>query len=361
MPETARIFVIAEAGVNHNGSTELACRLVDVAADAGADAVKFQTFKADELASPSAQKADYQKASTGDAGSQLEMLRKLELDDHAHQAIAAACRRRGIEFMSTAFDVTSLRFLTGRMGLRRIKIPSGEITNGQLLLEAARTRLPLLLSTGMSTIGEIEDALGVIAFGLLTPEGRPSHAAFKQAFSSDAGRQALIGTVAVLHCTTEYPAAFEEINLRAMKTLHERFELPVGLSDHSPGIAIATAAAALGATVIEKHYTLDRTLPGPDHRASLEPAELAAMIEAIRAVTAALGDGIKKPMPSESKNIVVARRSLVALRPIAKGERFTVENIGPRRPGSGISPMCLWDWLDKPAARDFGAGELLSE
>lgn len=361
MTEATPIFVIAEAGVNHNGSLELARRLVDVAADAGADAVKFQTFRADELASPSAPKAEYQRQATGDVGSQLDMLRKLELGEDAHLNLSALCRQRGIEFMSTAFDVASLQFLNSSVGVRRLKIPSGEITNGQLLLASARTGLPLVLSTGMCTPEEIETALGVIAFGLTTPEAKPSRTAFSKAFGSDAGQQSLQAAVTVLHCTTEYPAAFEEVNLRAMQTLRDRFGLPVGLSDHSPGIAIATAAAALGATVIEKHFTLDRTLPGPDHRASLEPAELAAMIRSIREVTLALGDGVKRPMPSESKNIAVARRSLVALRPILKNEPFSLDNIGARRPGGGISPMLLWDWLGKPAARDFGAGEPLSE
>lgn len=361
MNRTAPVFIIAEAGVNHNGSAELACRLVNVAADAGADAVKFQTFKADELASAAAPKAEYQKQTTGNADSQLDMLRRLELDNEAHLKIADTCRQRGIEFMSTAFDIGSLHFLTEKTGVRRLKIPSGEITNGQLLLQAAKTGLPLIVSTGMSTLEEIEMALGVIAFGMTAPDQQPSRAAFQRAFASDAGRNALQASVTLLHCTTEYPAAFEEVNLRAMETLRSRFGLPTGLSDHSPGIAVATAAAALGAVLIEKHFTLDRALPGPDHRASLEPAELTAMIQSIREVTRAIGDGIKRPMPSESKNISIARRSLVALRPINKGERFTLDNIGARRPGRGISPMQLWDWLDKPAVRDFDAGEMLAE
>lgn len=361
MSNADSVFMIAEAGVNHNGSLDLARQLVNVAADAGADAVKFQTFKADRLASPAAPKADYQRRTTGDAESQLEMLRKLELGEDAHRALLELSRERGIEFMSTAFDVESLRFLTGTIGVRRLKIPSGEITNGPLLLEAARTGLPLLLSTGMSTLEEIETALGVIAFGLTTPAGRPSRAAFGEAFRSDAGRRSLRTAVTILHCTTEYPAPFAEVNLRAMQTLRAHFGLPVGLSDHSPGIAIPAAAAALGAAVIEKHFTLDRGLPGPDHRASLEPAELAATIKSVREVGLALGDGDKRPMPSESKNIAIARRSIVALRPIGKGELLTEDNIGVRRPGTGISPMHLWDWLGTAAPRDFGTGDPISQ
>lgn len=351
------VFIIAEAGVNHNGALDLALQLVNVAADSGADAVKFQTFRADELASPAAPKAEYQMRTTGDTESQLEMLRKLELGGDAHRALFELSRERGIEFMSTAFDIESLHFLADKIGIRRVKIPSGDITNAPLLLEAAKQGKPLILSTGMSTPEEIEAALGVIAFGLTTSAAPPSRSAFRQAFNSDAGRLALQATVTLLHCTSEYPAPFEEVNLRAMHTLRERFGLAVGLSDHSPGIAVAVAAAALGATIIEKHFTLDRDLPGPDHRASLEPAELAAMIKSVREVNLALGDGVKRPTPSESRNISVARRSIVALRPIGKGELLSEENIGARRPGTGISPLYMWDWLGTSASREFGAGD----
>ena len=352
-------YLIAEAGVNHNGSLELAGRLVDAAADAGADAVKFQTFKAEQLVTRAAPKASYQVQSTDAIESQFEMLQKLELDTESHQALFEKCGRRGIEFLSTPFDLDSLRFLVNTLDIQRIKLASGDITNAPLLLEAAKQGKPLILSTGMSTLEEIEEALGVIAFGLTTPAAPPSRPAFNHAFGSDTGRRALHVHVTLLHCTTEYPAPFEEVNLRAMHTLRERFGLSVGLSDHSPGIAIAVAAAALGATIIEKHFTLDRSLPGPDHRASLEPNELASMVKSIRAVSLALGDGAKRPTPSESRNIGAARRSIVALRPIRMGEQFTEENLGARRPGTGISPLYLWDWLGKSASRHFDVGELI--
>ncbi len=354
---TPKIYLIAEAGVNHNGSLEIAQRLVDISAKAGADAIKFQTFKADQLATRNAPKAEYQIQTADAAESQFEMLRKLELSAESHCVLFEQCRKLGIEFLSTPFDIDSLRFLASTLDVPRIKLASGDITNAPLLLEAAKQGRPLILSTGMSTPEEIEEALGVIAFGLTTPAAPPARLAFRQAFGSNAGRLALQATVTLLHCTSEYPAPFEEVNLRAMHTLRERFGLPVGLSDHSPGIAVAVAAAALGAIIIEKHFTLDRSLPGPDHRASLEPAELAAMIKSVREVNLALGDGVKRPMPTESRNIAVARRSIVALRQIGKGELLTEENIGARRPGTGISPMHLWDWLGKSASRNFGAGE----
>jgi N-acetylneuraminate synthase len=352
-----RVYIIAEAGVNHNGSLDMARKLVQVAAAAGADAVKFQSFRADQIATSWAPKAEYQARTTDAAESQVAMLKKLELSAESHRILLEQCRECGIEFLSTPFDIDSLHFLVRALGMSRIKLPSGEITDAPLLLEAARQGLPLLLSTGMSTLEEIEDALGVIAFGLAASGAEPSRAAFGQAFRSDAGRRALQEAVTLLHCTTEYPAPLQDVNLRALHTLRERFGLPVGLSDHSPGIAIPAAAAALGAAVIEKHFTLDRGLPGPDHRASLEPAELAAMIKSVREVGLALGDGLKRPMPSELRNIAIARRSIVALRPIRAGERLTEDNIGARRPATGISPMDLWDWLGKTATRNFSAGE----
>ena len=361
MSSANSVFVIAEAGVNHNGSLERALELVDVAAEAGANAVKFQTFRAEELAHAMAPKADYQIRATGANESQFEMLRKLELGHEAHHALLIRCRRRGIEFMSTAFDIESLNFLVEKIGVRRIKIPSGEITNGSLLLEAARARLPLLLSTGMSTMEEIEAALGVLAFGITTPTAQPSRTAFSQVFASEAGQLSLGALVTLLHCTTEYPATFGEVNLRAIQTLRTRFNLPVGLSDHSAGISIPAAAVALGALVVEKHFTLDRDLPGPDHHASLEPTELAAMIKSIREVSESLGDGIKRPMPLEAKNIAVARRSIVALCAIREGDPLSHENVGAMRPGTGISPMNIWDWIGKTAPRNFDPGDQIGE
>jgi N-acetylneuraminate synthase len=349
-----RAYVIAEAGVNHNGSLEQAIRLIDVAAAAGADAVKFQTFKADKLVSRAAPKADYQVRTTGAAESQHEMIRKLELDDAAHVMLITHCQATGIEFLSTPFDLESLDLLARRFDLSRIKLPSGDITNAPLLLAAARTGKPIILSTGMSTLGEVELALSVLAFGYSQAlSATPSMTAFQQAYGSEAGRKALCEKLTLLHCTTEYPAPFAEVNLRAMATLQQAFGLPVGYSDHTPGIAIPVAAVALGAVIIEKHFTLDRNLPGPDHKASLEPDELTQMMRSIREVEAAMGSPIKQPAPSELRNRPVARKSLVAARDIRKGELFTEENLAVKRPGDGISPNHFWDWLGKTAERDY--------
>jgi N-acetylneuraminate synthase len=350
----SRIYVIAEAGVNHNGSLDQAIRLVDVAADAGADAVKFQTFKADRLASRAAPKADYQLESTGSRESQHQMLSRLELDVAAHHVLARHCKTRGIEFLSTPFDLESLDLLAREFAISRIKLSSGDLTNAPLLLAAARTGKPVILSTGMGTLGEVETALGVLAFGYADSTALPCRRAFEETYCSPAGQAALRDKVALLHCTTEYPAPLADINLRAMATMREAFGLPVGYSDHTQGITIPVAAAALGATVVEKHFTLDRSLPGPDHRASLEPEELKQMVQAIREVETALGSSIKHPAASELKNRPVARKSLVAARAIRNGEPFTEENLTVKRPGSGVSPIHYWDWLGRAADRDYG-------
>ncbi|MCK6453711.1 MAG: N-acetylneuraminate synthase [Alphaproteobacteria bacterium] len=355
----ARTLIIAEAGVNHNGSLDRALALVDVAAEAGADIVKFQTFRAEALASAAAPKAAYQAANTGEAGAQLAMLRALELDEAAHRRLAAHAAARGIEFLSTAFDEASLDLVLS-LGVKRLKVPSGEITNAPLMLKMARSGLPILLSTGMADLGEIETALGVLAFGYAAPpEAAPSAAAFRVARMGDAGKRALAERVTVLHCTSQYPAPVAEVNLRAMATIAQRFGLPVGYSDHTEGIAVATAAVALGAGVIEKHFTLDRTLPGPDHRASLEPGELKAMVAAIRAVELALGSPDKRPTPSERPNIAVARKSLVAARPIARGETFTPDNLTALRPGGGRSPLEYWSLIGQTAERDYATHEMI--
>lgn len=347
------VFIIAEAGVNHDGSLAQALRLVDIAADAGADAVKFQTFRAATLVSRAAPKADYQIKSTGTAESQHDMIQRLELDEAAHAALIRHCATRGIEFMSTPFDLESLELLAKRFDVARLKMPSGDITNGPLLLAAARTGKPIILSTGMSTLDEVETALGILAFGYIEAVQAPTLAACAQAFASPAGRKALERSVRLLHCTTEYPAPFEEVNLRAMGTLAEAFGLPVGYSDHTQGIAIPVAAVALGATAIEKHFTLDRNLPGPDHNASLEPDELVQMVRSIREVERALGSPQKRPAASEMKNLPIARKSLVAARAIRKGESFSAENLAVKRPGNGVSPMRYWEWLGKVADRDY--------
>jgi N-acetylneuraminate synthase len=353
----SHVYVIAEAGVNHNGSLKRALQLVDVAANAGADAVKFQTFRAEDLASAAAPKAGYQKKTTGSAGSQLEMLEKLELDLAAHRALIRRCRRRGIDFLSSAFDEQSLRLLIGTFRLPMLKIPSGEITNGPLLLQAARSGRRIILSTGMSTLAEIEAALGVLAFGLSRSRLVPSRANFARAYGSAAGRRQLRKKVVVLHCVTDYPTPFKDVHLRAMHALRKAFGLPVGFSDHSLGIAVPIAAAALGACVIEKHVTLDRGLPGPDHRASLEPAELTALVNGVRQVELSLGKEAKVPGAAELRNVKPARKSLVAARDIARGEIYSVRNMVAKRPAGGRSPLEFWDLAGRRAPRAFRKNE----
>jgi N-acetylneuraminate synthase len=356
----SHVLVIAEAGVNHNGSIDRACELVDVAARSGADLVKFQTFRADAVVTATAPKAAYQERQTG-GGAQIDMLRALELDEAAHRRLIAHCAERGIGFLSTPFDEASVDLLVG-LGLKLLKVPSGELTNGPLLLHLARTGLPVIVSTGMATLAEVEAALGVLAFGYTAAATEPpSEAAFAAARAGSAGRAALAERVTLLHCTTEYPAPVADVNLRAMDTLATSFGLPVGYSDHTPGIAVPVAAVARGATVVEKHFTLDRNLPGPDHKASLEPAELAAMVAGIRTVEAALGSPVKAPAPSERANIAIARRSLVALRAIRRGETLAEDAIGARRPGTGISPMRRWAVVGRRAACDIAAGTVLDE
>lgn len=352
-------YIIAEAGVNHNGSIEMAKELIDVAAEAGADAIKFQTFKAEKVISQHAPKAEYQKKATDEAESQLDMVKKLELDEDAHRSLVEHCRLKNIEFLSTPFDFESIDLLANKLNLKRIKIPSGEITNGPYLLRVAQTAKPVILSTGMSTLGEIEMALGVLAFGYLKKRARPTLRAFQEAYCSQKGQKILKKNVSLLHCTTEYPAPFEEVNLRAMITMRKALDLPVGLSDHTQGIAIPIAAVALGATIIEKHFTLDRNLPGPDHKASLEPQELKEMVKCIRQVERALGTPCKGPAPSEWKNRMVARRSIVAARDIKKGEAFSEQNIECKRPGNGISPMNFWELVGKIADKAYKEDDLI--
>ncbi len=354
---SGRTFIIAEAGVNHNGSVQRALDMVDAAAASGADAVKFQSFNASDLVSNRARKAEYQIENTGNSGSQLEMLRQLELTEDAHHQIAAHCKKSGIAFMSTAFDLRSLDLLS-RFEMPAIKIPSGDVTAAPLILAAARLKQPMILSTGMCNLEDIESALGVIAFGLTaSEETSPSIKSFEDAFASSHGQTALKSKVTLLHCVTEYPAPTGEINLRAMETMHLKFGLPVGYSDHASGTSIALAAVALGASVIEKHFTLDRTLPGPDHIASLEPNELNSLVRGIRDIEIALGSGIKLPSGSEQKNKVVARRSLIANQKIKKGDVFTQSNVAIKRPGDGIAPIHYWDIVGSHADRDYEIDE----
>jgi N,N'-diacetyllegionaminate synthase len=327
------VFVIAEAGVNHNGSLERALAMVDAATEAGADAVKFQTFSAARLATRAAPKAPYQGERTDEAESQYDMLARLELTADDHRALIARARDRGIVFMSAAFDPESLALLAG-LGIDRVKVPSGELTNVPYLRDVAWLGLPVLLSTGMGTLDEVRAALGTLeAAGLSRSR------------------------VTVLQCTTEYPTPPDEVNLRAMATMRGELGVAVGYSDHTEGICIAAAAVALGAAVIEKHFTLDRSLPGPDHRASLEPAEFAEMVRGIRDVERSLGDGVKRASPGELLNVVAARKSIVAARDIAAGETLTEENLAAKRPGDGVSAARWDDVVGRRARRDFRRDE----
>lgn len=332
----AKTLIIAEAGVNHNGSSETARRLIDVAAEAGVDYVKFQTFKADRLVSASAPKAEYQRAAAQTPGeTQYQMLKKLELSEELHFQLIDYCKRQGVKFFSTAFDLPSIDFLASlRLGLW--KVPSGEITNYPYLKRIASRHEPVILSTGMCTWADIEAAVQVFLDEGLT-------------------RQQLT----LLHCNTEYPTPMQDVNLRAMPALKERFGIETGYSDHTPGIEVPVAAVALGATVIEKHFTLDKTMEGPDHRASLEPHELKAMVRAIRNIEQALGSAEKEITPSEAKNRAVARKSIVAACLIRQGEVFTEANLTVKRPGTGVSPMRWNEIIGKQAARDYRPDELI--
>lgn len=356
------VFVIAEAGVNHNGSLDMAMRLIDAAVEAGADAVKFQTFKAENLVTATARKAEYQQKTTSVDESHFAMLKRLEISREGHHRLIEHCRDAGIKFMSTAFDSESHDFLVNDLGLKTLKISSGEITNAPMLLAHARTANELIVSTGMATMEEVERALGVIAFGLMDDSGSdPGLEAFREAYASHRGQQLLKDKVILLHCTSEYPAPPEDINLRAMQTMHDVFGLRVGYSDHSEGISVPIAAVALGAGCVEKHFTLSRELEGPDHKASLEPGELMAMVAAIRSVSRAMGDGNKMPRPSELKNSPIVRKSLVARRTIRKGELFNEENLTVKRPGTGMSPFLLWELIGKVASRDYTVDEAIEE
>ncbi len=354
-------LIIAEAGVNHNGSDDLAFSLVDAAHKAGADIVKFQTFKAKNLVTEDAKQAEYQVTNSGQKESQYSMLKRLELSYETHHKLVKYCNDLGIEFLSTAFDSESLSFLVDDLGITRLKLPSGEITNAPLVLEHARTGCDLIVSTGMATLSEIEQVLSVIAFGYMNPEGNPTDEALQTAYFSEQGKQLLKDKVTILHCTTEYPAPFNDINLNAMDTMKDAFKLEVGYSDHSAGIVVPIAAVAKGAVLIEKHFTVDKSLPGPDHKASLDPIELKEMVDGIRTVEKVLGDGIKGPRPSEVKNKAVARKSLVAATGIVAGELFNTENLAIKRPGNGINPIKYWHYLNKPSGKNYKVGELIDE
>ena len=325
-------MIIAEAGVNHNGSIDLAKQLIDAASDAGADYVKFQTFIAHQLVTQSAKRAAYQKTNTTDEGgddSQLQMLKKLELSDEQHHELVAYCKQKSIEFLSTAFDLRSLEFIHSlKLGL--IKVPSGEITNLPYLKKVGAMNKKVVLSTGMSVMNEVEEAISVLV-----------------------GAGTARENISVLHCTTDYPTSMKDVNLNAMLTLKEHFQLPVGYSDHTNGIEVAVAAVAMGATIIEKHFTIDKTLPGPDHKASLEPDELKAMVSAIRNIEDALGVADKKPTESEKKNSLVARKSIHLAHDLIKGHVLVESDLIMKRPGDGISPMRMEDVVGKTILNDL--------
>lgn len=329
------IIIIAEAGVNHNGSLAAAKQMVLAARNAGADYIKFQTFSPEKLVSVYAEKAEYQKQTTGTEESQLEMLKKLALTQEDFLELKTYCRQQGIGFLSTPFDLDSIHFLD-KLNMDFWKLPSGEITNLPYLLEIARTEKPVVMSTGMCGMEEIAQAIDC-----LKKAGTPE--------------------ITLLHCNTEYPTPMEDVNLKAMITMEKEFCLPVGYSDHTQGIEIPVAAAALGACVLEKHFTLDRGMEGPDHQASLEPEELKAMVTAVRNVEEALGSGKKEPSQSEQKNRAVARKSIVAKCRIKKGERFSEENLTVKRPGTGISPMRWPELMGQTADRDYAEDELIGK
>ena len=330
-----KTLIIAEAGVNHNGSFELAKKLIDKAVEGGADIVKFQTCKAENVISRYADKAEYQKVTTGEADSQLEMVRKLMLTYEEYGKLKEYCDEKGIEFLSTAFDLPSVDYLHS-IGMRRWKIPSGEITNLPLLIKIANLHEPIIMSTGMSELSEVADAVRVL----------------KENGAQD---------ITLLHCTTEYPAPYEDVNLKAMDTMREAFDLPAGYSDHTKGLEIPVAAVAMGACVIEKHFTLDRNMEGPDHKASIEPDELKSMVDQIRHVEVAIGNGEKKVSASELKNQDIARKSIIAKTAIKKGDIFTEDNVTTKRPGNGINPMRWFDLLGKSAKHDYQEDYLIEK
>jgi N-acetylneuraminate synthase len=356
---TPHVTVIAEAGVNHNGRLDLALALVDAAAASRADVVKFQTFSAERVVSNSAGMAEYQKRNVGRSEPQLDMLKRLEIGPREHEILIERCRDRGIAFLSSPFDIQSLHFLIERLQCPTIKIPSGEITNGPLLFEIGRAGRRAILSTGMAEPAEIATALDVLAWGYLGRAAPDRIEAVKGARTLPAASELLQDRVALLQCTTEYPASFDTINLRAIGTLRAMFGLPVGLSDHSEGIVVPIAAAALGAVIIEKHLTLDRSLVGPDHKASIEPDELGHMVAGIRAVELALGSDEKAPQLTELANRAIARKSLVAARAIQLGAPIRPEDLTALRPGTGVSPMEYWSIVGRTADRSYRAGELI--
>lgn len=350
-------YIIAEIGVNHNGDVDLARRMIDAAVDAGANATKFQTFRADLLVNRAAEKAAYQRNATDAAQTQYEMLHELELSQEAHYQLASHCRNCGLDFVSTPFDAESARFLVDEIGMPWVKVPSGEIVNGPLLLVVSRLQRPLVVSTGMATEAEVAQALEVITHGLSGREGNPRLQGAPAAQTWEKVRE----SVTLLHCTSAYPTPYEDVNLRAMDRLRSVFGTHVGLSDHTEGIAVSVGAVARGARIIEKHFTIDRSLPGPDQAASLEPTEFSRMVKEIRIVEMALGEDTKAPSKSERENINLVRQGLVAARPIEEGEIFTPDCLVTQRPATGTSPMRFWALMGKLATRTYATGEPIVE
>lgn len=354
--ESKSVYIIAEAGVNHNGQRDIAFSLVDVAADSGADAVKFQTFDASRLASKSAPKAAYQNKNTDCLESQLDMLKRLELPVEWHTELQAHARHRGIEFISTAFDLESLKFLND-IDIPFFKVPSGELTNGPLLWHFAQTKKPLILSTGMATLSEVEQGLAIVAHALNNSHEPASMLEVWRSWTDPDVRMSLQGQVSLLHCTSQYPTPANMVNLRAMDTLANAFGLRVGYSDHTEGCLVPVAAVARGATIIEKHFTLDKSMPGPDHKASLMPEELGRMVSEIRTVEQMLGDGSKAPQACEWDTRMAARQQVVATREISIGSVFVRADLTTARNGSGLDPVMLWELVGSPARRDYFEGE----
>lgn len=352
-----QVYIIAEAGVNHNGDMDMARKMVRAGAAAGVDAVKFQTFRPENVVTVTAEKAAYQKITTGTQESQLEMLQKLTLRDEDYIELEKLCKECGVDFISTPFDSDSLHFLTTALAMPFIKIPSGEITNAPFLIEIAHSQIPVVLSTGMATLGEVEKALAVLAYGYVRNDFPASYQAAQDVYVSAEGQNILRDKVQLLHCTTQYPAPASQANLRAMETMERAFGLPVGYSDHTEGITLPIAAVAMGACIIEKHFTLDRAMPGPDHKASLESSELSTMVKAIRMTEKARGNGVKIPSQAELSNIPIVRKSVVASSNIAKGDVFSLEDFAFKRDGIGISPIEIWNLLGKRAGRDYMADE----
>lgn len=352
------VFMIAEAGVNHNGCLDLALKMVDTASEAGADAIKFQIFDADQLVVLGAEKANYQRCSGDRREDQHQMLRGLELSKHDFFKIKEHCLKRQIKFLASPFDSDSLSFLVDELEAPVVKFGSGEISSLPLLMEAARKGVSMILSTGMSDIEDVCLALGTIAYGYMNTAVdhsalEPSKDVFLRTFGSEEAKAIIKERITLLHCTSEYPAPFESINLRAMKTLRDTFDLPVGFSDHSRGVHVSLAAVALGATTLEKHFTLDKNMVGPDHKASLDPEELKRWVRETREVAVSLGSEAKNPQAVELENRKVVRKSLVALKPIPKGDSFSEQNLGIKRPGGGLPPYRYWEFLGKVANKDF--------